>query len=100
MESALYFCCLEALQNVSKYARASNVTIRLRDGSGELRFEVCDDGDGFDTDAAAHGSGLQGMSDRLAALDGTLEVRSAPGAGTTVIGRVPLRAPVTAEMSP
>jgi signal transduction histidine kinase len=95
MESALYFCCLEALQNVSKYARASNVTIRLQDGAGELRFEVCDDGAGFDTDAEAHGSGLQGMSDRLAALDGTLEVRSAPGAGTTVIGRVPLRAPAT-----
>jgi len=100
MESALYFCCLEALQNVAKYARASNVTIRLWDGSGELLFEVCDDGDGFDTDAEAHGSGLQGMADRLAALDGTLEVRSAPGTGTTVIGRVPLRAPVTAEVSP
>jgi signal transduction histidine kinase len=99
MESALYFCCLEALQNVSKYARASHVTIQLLDGAGELRFEVCDDGDGFDTEAEARGSGLQGMSDRLAALDGTLEVRSAPGAGTTVIGRVPLPAPVTTEVS-
>jgi signal transduction histidine kinase len=98
MESALYFCCLEALQNVSKYARASHVTIRLQDGAGELRFEVCDDGDGFDTGAEASGSGLQGMSDRLAALDGSLEVRSTPGAGTTVIGRVPLRAPASAEV--
>jgi signal transduction histidine kinase len=63
-------------------------------------IEVCDDGVGFDTGAGSLGSGLHGMSDRLAALDGVLEVRSAPGAGTTVIGSVPLRAPATTGAEP
>ena len=75
-ESTVYFCTLEALQNVAKHARASAVTVRLS-GSGEvLEFSVSDDGAGFPAAAARHGSGLQGMSDRLAAHGGTLTVRS------------------------
>jgi signal transduction histidine kinase len=89
VEAAVYFCCLEALQNVAKYAHASAVTVRLRAEDHRLAFEVVDDGDGFDPAGAASGSGLQNMADRLAALDGTLEVRSAPNAGTTVAGRMP-----------
>jgi signal transduction histidine kinase len=89
-EAAVYFSCLEALQNVAKYASASRATISLSDGDGRLRFEVTDDGSGFEPSTASHGSGLQGIADRLAALDGALEVRSSPGAGTTVAGTLPV----------
>jgi signal transduction histidine kinase len=88
-EAAVYFCCLEALQNVGKYAGASSVAIRLGHVAGELTFEVADDGVGFDALVGSYGTGLQGMDDRLSAIGGSLEVRSAPGAGTTVAGRVP-----------
>jgi signal transduction histidine kinase len=88
VESALYFCCLEALQNVAKYAHATHAEVRLSARDDELAFEVIDDGDGFDPSAMRRGSGLQGMEDRLDAIGGTLEVRSQPRRGTTVIGRV------------
>jgi signal transduction histidine kinase len=91
-EAAVYFCCLEALQNVAKYANASHATVRLYDGDGSLRFEVRDDGTGFDPAVTAYGTGLQGMADRLAALGGRVEVTSAPGAGTSVLGTVPVPA--------
>ena len=87
-ESTVYFCTLEALQNVAKHAQASAVTVRLS-GSGEvLEFSVSDDGAGFPA-GTSHGFGLQGMSDRLAAHGGTLTVRSRPGQGTTITGRLP-----------
>jgi signal transduction histidine kinase len=89
VEAAAYFCVLEALQNVAKYAEASRATVTLAHEDGWLRFEVSDDGAGFDPSTVAKGSGLQNMEDRLAALGGTLTVESAPGAGTTVIGRIP-----------
>jgi signal transduction histidine kinase len=88
VESAVYFCCLEALQNVAKYASATRAEVRLSGGADELVFEVSDDGRGFDPRSMKRGSGLQGMADRLDAIGGTLEVRSAPGEGTTVTGRV------------
>ena len=88
VEAAAYFCVLEALQNVAKYAEAARATVRLSNGAGELRFEVSDDGSGFDPAVVPRGSGLQNMADRLAALGGALEVRSAPGAGTRVSGRM------------
>jgi signal transduction histidine kinase len=90
VEAAVYFSCLEALQNVAKYARASNVTVRLSNGDGTLTFRIEDDGVGFDTRVSSGGTGLQGMADRLGALRGTLEVRSAPSAGTTIVGMVPV----------
>ena len=90
VESAVYFSCLEALQNVAKYAQASGATIRLTNGSGELRFEIRDDGRGFDPSATNYGTGLQGIADRLAALGGELVVTSAPGDGTAVAGRLPV----------
>ena len=90
IEAAVYFCSLEALQNVGKYAMASTATVRLAEEDGELIFEVTDDGIGFDPAETGHGSGLQGMIDRLDAIDGTLDVRSAPGDGTTVTGRIPV----------
>jgi signal transduction histidine kinase len=90
VEAAAYFCCLEALQNVSKYAAASSVEIALAADNGSLRFRVTDDGVGYDAEHTALGSGLRNMSDRLAALGGRLEVRSSPGEGTSVIGLLPV----------
>jgi signal transduction histidine kinase len=91
-EAGLYFCILEALQNVVKYASASSVTIALTAASGNLTFGVSDDGVGFDVASKAGGTGLQGISDRLAALGGQIEVRSALGRGTTLTGTIPLAA--------
>ena len=90
IESAVYFSCLEALQNVSKYAEATEATVRLAQSNGLLTFEVHDDGAGFDPSSASRGSGLQGIVDRLAALGGEVEIRSAPGDGTTLVGCVPV----------
>ena len=92
VESAAYFCCLEALQNAVKHARgATAVVIELSD-NGSLRFEVRDDGAGFDTDAAEPGVGLVSMRDRLAAVSGDVAIVSAPGRGTRVVGHIPLGA--------
>jgi signal transduction histidine kinase len=91
-EAAAYFCVLEALQNVAKYAAASRAVVRLAGSADALEFSVTDDGAGFDTASAGYGTGLQGMADRLAALGGDLRVRSRPGHGATVTGRLPVRA--------
>jgi signal transduction histidine kinase len=88
-EAAVYFCCLEALQNIAKYARASSARICLRAQNGTLRFTVSDDGAGYDARHTPLGSGQRNMADRLAALGGRLEVRSAPGQGTTITAQIP-----------
>jgi len=91
VESAVYFCTLEALNNVAKYAEASRAEISLAQLDGRLIFTVSDDGVGFDADTKAYGTGLQGMRDRLDAIAGELAVESAPGHGTTITGAVPVR---------
>jgi signal transduction histidine kinase len=91
VEGAIYFCCLEALQNVAKYAQATRVCLRLRTEDAVLAFRVEDDGKGFDPATVPYGSGLQNIRDRLEALGGSLEVTSVPGQGTTIQGRVPVR---------
>ncbi len=91
VEATVYFCALEALNNVAKYANASNTTIELAEREGMLDFRVVDDGAGFDPTATSYGTGLQGMADRLDAVGGSLSVTSAVGSGTTVAGRVPVR---------
>ena len=91
LEAAVYFCILEALQNVAKYAGASHAEVRLAASGGDLRFEVTDNGAGFEPGSKAYGTGLQGMADRLHAHGGSLDVRSSPGAGTTITGRLPCR---------
>jgi signal transduction histidine kinase len=91
VESAVYFCVLEALNNVGKYADAARAIVRLSQTGGELIFEVSDDGIGFDPDSTGYGTGLQGMADRLDAIGGSLDARSAPSEGSTVRGRIPLR---------
>ena len=90
LETAVYFCTLEALQNAAKYAQANEVAVSLLEDHGELVLSIRDDGVGFDRAATQLGAGLQNMADRLAALGGTLLVRSRPGAGTTIEGRVPV----------
>jgi signal transduction histidine kinase len=90
VENAVYFCCLEAMQNALKHAGDTRVvTISLGEDEG-LVFEVRDDGAGFDEDVVSPGAGLTNMQDRLAAVGGAVDIRSTPGAGTVVAGRIPL----------
>ena len=88
-EAAVYFCVLEALQNVAKYAHASAATVTLGQDGPLLTFTVADDGQGFDPASTSAGSGLQGITDRLAALGGTIDIASAPGHGTQITGGIP-----------
>ena len=90
VETAVYFTCLEALNNVAKYSEATTATVSLAQENGTLAFAVADDGVGFTVERTANGTGLQGMADRLDAIGGALEIRSAPGEGTTILGRVPV----------
>jgi signal transduction histidine kinase len=88
VELALYFVVAEALTNVAKYAQASGATVTITVGGGRVAVEVSDDGIGG-ADVAA-GSGLRGLSDRVAALDGRLELHSPPGKGTRLRAEIPL----------
>jgi signal transduction histidine kinase len=90
VEAAVYFCCLEALANAAKHAPGATVTITLEAMAGELRFEVSDTGPGFDPARTPAGAGLSNMADRIGALGGEVAWRSAPGQGTTVVGRTPV----------
>lgn len=90
VESAVYFCCLEALQNVGKHAGEHSIaTVRVWDDGGDLCFEIVDTGTGFDSDEVPEGVGLRNMRDRLGAVGGAVDVASAIGEGTVVSGRVP-----------
>jgi signal transduction histidine kinase len=95
-EAAVYFCTLEALQNVQKYAAASAVHVRVCDGGKRLQVEITDDGRGFDMAATKRGSGLTNMEDRLDALGGKLEIESSPGKGTRLRAQVPSSQPMPA----
>jgi signal transduction histidine kinase len=90
LEAALYFCCLEALQNAAKHAPAATVRITVRQQPGRLLVEVADDGPGFDPAAPSTGLGRTSMADRVGAHGGTVRWTSTPGAGTTVHLDVPL----------
>jgi signal transduction histidine kinase len=88
-EIAIYYCCLEALQNVAKHAGDDAVaSLRLWRDAKAVRFSVHDDGIGFVSRPGTNGSGLTNMSDRIGAVGGTLSVRSSPVDGTTVVGGV------------
>jgi signal transduction histidine kinase len=88
--TAVYYCCREALQNATKHAPASTVTVELTCDGAAVRFRVADDGPGFDPSSVGDGSGLLNMADRIDAAGGTLVVSARPGAGTVVVGTVPL----------
>jgi signal transduction histidine kinase len=90
VEAAVYFCCLEALQNAGKHAPDAHVTVRVWEDGGGLLFEVRDDGPGFDVRTARHGHGYVNMSDRLGAIGGSVRWESSPGNGTTIAGSVPI----------
>ena len=88
VEAAAYYVVAEALTNVAKYAQASSAHVRVRRDNGRALVEVSDDGIGG-ADAGS-GSGLRGLADRVAALDGTLEVESPPGGGTRIRADLPI----------
>lgn len=93
IEAAVYFCCLEAVSNARKHAPGATVGVRLAEVDGTLRFTVHDDGPGFPPDStggAPVGRGLRNVTTRIAAVGGTLAIRSVPDAGTTIDGSVPL----------
>jgi signal transduction histidine kinase len=91
LEAAIYFCCLEALQNAAKHAgEGARVRVSLGERGGEVAFEVADDGAGFDPAGTQAGAGLQSMADRIGALGGKLRIVSAAGLGTRITGSVPL----------
>ena len=90
VEAAVYFCCLEALQNAGKHAgEEASLTVEVTACDDELCFSVVDDGAGFDLAGGVRGHGFVNMADRLGAIGGSVEVWSSPGAGTRITGRVP-----------
>jgi signal transduction histidine kinase len=97
VESAVYFCCLEAMQNASKHAVGAHRVVISLHVDDRLGFEVRDDGAGFPNIAQDDGAGLTNMRDRIAAVGGDLEITSVVGEGTTVAGSVPLGEGATKE---
>lgn len=100
IEAAVYFCVLEALQNIQKYAQASHVVVSVRQEDGSIAFAVVDDGSGFDVASMKRGAGLTNMADRLDALGGELQITSSPGEGTTITGSLGVTTPEAAEVAP
>ena len=89
VETAVYFCCSEALQNVVRHASASAARIRVQLRADGLTFSIKDDGRGFAAPPADGRSGLQSMRDRVDVVGGTLDIVSKPGAGTLIRGWIP-----------
>jgi signal transduction histidine kinase len=102
-EAAVYFSCLEAIQNVARHAgRTARTTLRLRHVDGSLSLRVEDDGDGFDRSRVREGVGLTNIRNRIGALGGTVKIISTPGSGTVVAARLPWppREPPTVAADP
>jgi signal transduction histidine kinase len=92
IETAAYFCCLEALQNVAKHAgEEATAAVEVTTDGSFLEFHVVDDGIGFEQDSTVDGYGLSSMRDRVLAFGGHLEIKSSLGYGTAVSGWIPLR---------
>lgn len=91
VEAAVYFACLEAINNAATHAGASMVRVVLRGDAGRLHFEVEDDGAGFDPATVVRGRGLSNLEDRLGALDGHLAISASPGRGTRITGELPVQ---------
>jgi signal transduction histidine kinase len=89
VETAAYFCCLEAVQNAAKHSGAAVIRVELRDDAGSLQCVVEDDGAGYDVRTTTAGTGLTSMRDRVEAVGGTLTTRSTPGRGTRVVALLP-----------
>jgi signal transduction histidine kinase len=93
VEQAVYFVCLEAVNNSRKHARDAHVAVRLEPDGDRLHFAVVDDGPGWTPTPGNPGRGMRNVAARVATVGGRVDVRSAPGRGTTVEGWVPLPAP-------
>ena len=89
VETAAYFCCLEAVQNAAKHSGAATIRVEIRDEDGSLECVVEDDGTGYDVPTTPAGTGLTNMRDRVEAVGGTLTTRSTPGHGTRVVALLP-----------
>ena len=90
LEAAVYFCCMEAIQNAAKHAPGAEVVVSVTEDEGVVHFSVIDDGPGFDVAAATAGHGYVNMSDRVGAIGGTVEWTSAPGRGARIVGTIPV----------
>jgi signal transduction histidine kinase len=91
LESTVYFCCVEALQNAAKHGGSgTSALVRLARENRCVTFAVEDDGEGFDPATARPGSGLRNLSERVAAVGGTVAIESSPDGGTRVVGRLPV----------
>jgi signal transduction histidine kinase len=99
IEAAVYFCCLEALQNVQKYAEAEGAVLKLSGSVGSLLFEVADNGKGFEVALTTRGAGLTNMTDRIDALGGLIQMSSTPGRGTRIHGSLPVAPAVATAWS-
>ncbi|MBI5105669.1 MAG: GAF domain-containing sensor histidine kinase [Solirubrobacterales bacterium] len=100
VETAMYRIIQEALTNARKHAHATRAIVQVQERDGAVRLTVRDDGDGFDPAARTAGFGLLGMRERTELLNGTLDVRSVAGHGTTVIARLPAPLPVREPAPP
>jgi signal transduction histidine kinase len=90
VESTIYFCCLECLQNAAKHAGPqASVAIELVQQDGHVTFTVEDDGNGFDPHTSERGAGLSNLAHRVSAIGGTLEIEAVPGRGARITGRLP-----------
>jgi signal transduction histidine kinase len=96
VEAALYFCCLEAMQNAAKHAHATRILVEVRRRNGGIAMVVSDDGVGFHPGVPGSGIGLANMRDRVDSLGGTLTVVSRPGEGTEITARIPVAHPAVA----
>jgi signal transduction histidine kinase len=96
-EAAVYFCCMEALQNAAKHAPGAAVRVALSDDGAFLRFAVDDDGPGIADDAVQHGHGLGNMVDRVVAVGGALAAGRSASGGTRIEGRVPIGPPANTD---
>ena len=101
LEAAVYFCCLEAVNNAAKHAGdGATITVTVSEEASWLTFSVADDGLGFDVSSVAGGQGFDNMRDRVGAYGGDLVVESTPGQGACIRGRMPLPTPGPTAATP
>jgi NarL family two-component system sensor histidine kinase LiaS len=91
IEQAIYRVTQESLANIARHSNAKRVDISLMYNGGSLQLAVADDGCGFDMNSKGHGLGLRSIRERVGSVHGTVQIQSAPGAGTRIIVQVPTK---------